>query len=173
MSVEVVDRSGSGLPPGPVAELVEAVLAAEGVAGTVVVAFVDEKEMIELNGRYRHLAEPTDVLSFRYADDLEDWQETPTDRPVPDGDLHAVGSRGADNVADIGEVVVCLSVVRRYAEEEGGDSDRQLAWTLAHGVLHLVGYDHENDRGEMREREQGLLGRLGRLVTAVSSTPLR
>ncbi|MBN1320664.1 MAG: rRNA maturation RNase YbeY [Thermoleophilia bacterium] len=152
MAVEVVDRTGTERRLGRVAELVEAVLDAEGAAGTVVVAFVNEEEMTALNGRYRGLNEPTDVLSFRYGEDEGAWSEAP----------------GA--VAELGEVVVCPSVVHRYAEEEGGDPGRQLAWTLVHGVLHLVGYDHESDNGEMRKREQALLGRLDRLVTAVSPT---
>jgi ssRNA-specific RNase YbeY (16S rRNA maturation enzyme) len=42
-----------------------------------------------------------------------------------------------------------------------------VGWTIQHGVLHLLGYDHENDSGEMRAREQVLLGELDRQVRAV------
>jgi probable rRNA maturation factor len=164
MSVEVIDQTGTQHPPGPVADLVEAVLEAEGVAGAIVVAFVDDRTMAELNGRYRGIEEPTDVLSFRYADEGGEWP----DRAVVQQDNDVEPYR-ADTAPDLGEVVVCLGVVRRYAEDDGIDAGRQLAWTVVHGVLHLVGYDHEHDSGEMREREQVLLERFNGLVTAVPS----
>ncbi len=144
----------SGLEPlsGPAGDLVKALLAAEGARGSVVVAFVGEGTMAELNGRYRDLEEPTDVLSFRRADGDADWPE-----PSKEG------------TAELGEVAVCLPVVRRYAREEGGDPSTQLGWTLIHGVLHLLGYDHEDDGGHMRDREAFLLLRLDRQVRAVSA----
>ncbi len=135
-------------------DLVEAVLDAEGVAGMVTVAFVGEEAIAELNTRYRGLDEPTDVLSFSSAAD-DAWPDQQ--------DSDAV----AEPVRDLGEMVVCPAVVRRYAEEDG-DPERQLGWTLMHGVLHLVGYDHERDDGEMRERERVLLGDLDQEVRAVS-----
>lgn len=170
MTVEVVDRTGAKRQPDHVADLVEAVLDAEGTAGTVVVAFVDEEAMTGLNGHYRGLYEPTDVLSFRYADDERDWPDAPVAQhaAVRDSEVATAGLSEADLVADLGEVAVCLDIVRRYAEEEGGDPGRHLAWTLVHGVLHLVGYDHESDAGEMREREQVLLRQLDGLVSAIS-----
>ena len=63
----------------------------------------------------------------------------------------------------LGEVVVCASVVTRYAREDGVDGAEQLAWTIVHGVLHLLGYDHEVDHGEMRDRERALLPELADL----------
>ena len=60
----------------------------------------------------------------------------------------------------LGEVVICPALVRRYAAEAGTTSGYQLGWTVVHGMLHLLGYDHEQDRGEMRPREQVLLERL-------------
>ena len=64
--------------------------------------------------------------------------------------------------------MVCPRVVIRYAGEEGRDPVAQLGWTLIHGTLHLVGYDHETDQGEMREREQRLLEQFGGLVRLLS-----
>ena len=55
----------------------------------------------------------------------------------------------------------------RYAAEEGREAIIQLGWTLIHGTLHLAGYDHETDQGEMREREQELLRRLDGRVQAL------
>lgn len=162
--VEVVDRVGLGEPQGPVTGLVEAVLKAEGVAGAVVVAFVDEVAIAGLNARFRGLEEATDVLSFRYADDDAGWPEQPC------AGLEATtDSCRSGHAADLGEVIVCPAVVQRYAQEEGAAPGRRLAWTILHGVLHLVGYDHEGDNGEMRDREQALLGELDQFVRAVSS----
>jgi probable rRNA maturation factor len=147
VAVEVFDQAGLGQVQGPVIDLVRAVLDAEGASGTVVVAFLGEQAITELNGRYLGRNEPTDVLSFRYADDAADWPGTP----------------------DLGEVAVCPAVVERYAQAEGGDPGAQLGWALVHGALHLAGYDHERDDGEMRRREQVLLRGLDHLVKAVAS----
>jgi probable rRNA maturation factor len=152
VAVEVLTQPGLERVGGPVCDLAEAVLATERVSGSLVVAFVDEERMMELNGRYRALHQPTDVLSFRQADSILEW-------PDPTG--------GADT--DLGEVVVCPAVVQRYACEEGGHHDTQLGWTIIHGILHLLGYDHELDEGQMREREQLLLAELDRQVKVVAA----
>jgi probable rRNA maturation factor len=162
-AIEVVDETGLVRAEGPVADLVAAVLGAEGAPGAVAVAFVGEQVIAELSRRYRSLEEPTDVLSFRYAGDDVSWPDR--SRPEPGGEE---SSPGDDTIPDLGEVIVCPEVVRRYAQEEGGDPGRQLGWTLIHGVLHLLGYDHERDGGEMRLREQELLEELDRLVSVVS-----
>jgi probable rRNA maturation factor len=115
------------------------------------VAFVGEQEIAELNRLYRDLDIPTDVLSFREADSEVGWPEAPK-------------TEGAD----LGEMVICPAVVGRYALEEGGDPDTQMGWTILHGALHLLGYDHETDDGAMRTREQALLSKLDRQVRAVA-----
>jgi|WetSurMetagenome_2_1015567.scaffolds.fasta_scaffold204646_2 probable rRNA maturation factor len=140
VSVDVIDATGLVVDHGAVRGLVEAVLAAEDLPGEVAVAFVDEAAIADLNVRYRDAEGPTDVLSFDYSD------EDPT------------------GVAVSGEIVVCPQVVIRYAAEEGRDLAIQLGWTLIHGALHLAGYDHETDQGEMRDHEQGLLRRLSTQV---------
>lgn len=135
-----------------VRDLVRAVMTSEGAGGVVAVAFVDEIEMVALNERYRGLSEPTDVLSFSAEDEEDGW-------PDP------VGERAEDR----GEVVVCPAVVERYAQEKDGDPETQLGWTIVHGVLHLLGYDHEKDDGEMRARERSLLVELDPKIRAVSA----
>ena len=149
-------------PPGlaaleaPVAGLVRATLEAEDVGGAVVVAFVDEETIAVLNGRYRGISGPTDVLSFRYAGEA--------------GARPALSAwPGEEEGSPRGEIAVCPAVVRRYSEEEGDDPGRRLAWTIVHGVLHLVGYDHETDHGEMRLREQELLLEMDESVLAVAA----
>jgi probable rRNA maturation factor len=155
--VDVVTPSGLEPLSGPAGDLVRAVLAAEGARGAVVIAFVDEETIAGLNGRYRGLEEPTDVLSFRQADGETHWPEP-----------------SKKDAVELGEVAVCLAVVGRYAREQGGDRGTQLGWTLIHGVLHLLGYDHQDDGGgRMRDREAFLLLRLQRPVRAVSAAAQR
>ncbi len=142
--VEVVDPQGIGPAAAPVVALARAVLDAERASGLVVVAFVDEDSIADLNTRYR-LPESTDVLSFRSDEACEPWPEVAS-------------------VRELGEVVICPAVVQRYAIEERVPGSRQLGWTLVHGVLHLLGYDHECDHGEMRVREKELIELLTPLI---------
>ncbi len=76
---------------------------------------------------------------------------------------------GEEEGGQVGEIAVCPVVVRRYSEQEGDDAGRRFAWTVVHGVLHLVGYDHEADDGEMRLREQELLLELEESVLVVAA----
>ena len=108
--IELALQPGHGKARGPVRNLVKAVLSAERASGLVAVAFVDELDMTALNARFRGLDASTDVLSFGQADSGVDW-------PDP--------TKGKE--ADLGEVIVCLPVVERYALEEGGYADTQLA----------------------------------------------
>jgi probable rRNA maturation factor len=150
--VEVVDETESGVSTEGVAELVRAVLELEGAQGTVVVAFVAEEAIEELNSRYRGLSEPTDVLSYCTRDEEADWPVLSSEDGVP---------------AELGEVIVCPALIRDYAQEGGREPSGQLAWTLVHGVLHILGYDHEQDQGEMRRREQALLEELRPLTSGL------
>lgn len=135
-----------------VRDLVEAVMASEDVGGAVAVAFVDESEMSGLNERFRGSTGPTDVLSFSTEDDECEW-------PDPAG----------EKIKDMGEVVLCPAVIERYAHEEDGDPATQMGRTIMHGVLHLLGYDHEEDDGEMRARERSLLLELDSKIRAASA----
>lgn len=83
----------------------------------------------DLNRSYRDIDRPTDVLSF------------------PDGDVLPSG------LTLLGEIAVSLDTARRQARELGHDEVRELTELVLHGVLHLIGYDHENDRGRMNRLE--------------------
>jgi len=93
------------------------------------VLIAGDDRLRHLNDRYLGRDRPTDVLSF------------------PDGDLLPSG-----RVLQ-GEIVISLDAARRQAEELGHDELRELSELVLHGVLHLVGYDHERDRGEMEDLE--------------------
>jgi len=92
-----------------------------------------------LNARYRHKDRPTNVLSFAGAG------------PGPDGRNR------------LGELVICAAVVAREARAQGKSREAHWAHITVHGVLHLLGFDHER-RGETRRmiaREVQILDRLG------------
>ena len=160
-TIEVVDHVGLLGAEGPVRRLLQAVLESEKAKGDLAVALVDEPTIAELNSRYRGLDESTDVLSFA-AEALTDGPE----EMAAGGGSSSVWAPAAA-VPDLGELVVCPAVVARYAREDARPAEVQLGWTLIHGTLHLLGYDHEADRGEMREREQQLLLALEPLVRAL------
>ena len=89
---------------------------------------VDEAEMTQLNSAYRGKAGPTNVLSF------------PAEIP-----------EGLD-IPLLGDIVVCVPVVRREALEQGKTESAHWAHMIVHGTLHLLGYDHiQNDEAETME----------------------
>ena len=104
----------------------------------VTVRIVDERESRELNARYRGRDRPTNVLSFGY--------EAPP---------------GMDGL--FGDLVICAPVVAREAAGQGKALDAHWAHMVIHGVLHLQGYDHEDENAAhaMENLERDLLGRLG------------
>jgi probable rRNA maturation factor len=147
------------------AALAHAVLVAEGVGerAELSVLFVDETTIAAMNERYLGHAGPTDVLSFPIED-------TPTvrgpgpggvRRDGPGGEGPGDGWRGSDEEEPLllGDVVICPSVAQRNAPEHAGTYDDELALLLVHGILHLLGMDHEDDdeANAMEAREQALL----------------
>jgi probable rRNA maturation factor len=144
LEVDVVNETGVAVAEDAAARAVLWVLEKEDVSGGVVsLAFVEESAMAELNVRYRGGVEATDVLSFPGGgdDDLE-WPEPEVE----------VGS-----APHLGDVVICPAVARRNAADDGIEPAEELRRLLVHGVLHLLGYDHEIDQGEMRAREADIL----------------
>jgi probable rRNA maturation factor len=110
--------------------------------GAVTIRIVDEAESAALNGRYRGLSKPTNVLAFPA--ELE--VPGPPDEPLPIGDL-----------------VICLPVLAGEAEAQGKSLDAHWAHIVIHGALHLLGYDHEAeaDARVMEDREREILGGFG------------
>ena len=128
VQVEVENRSGHAVDEDAARAAVTATLRAEGVtAGEVGVVVVDPAEMAALNSAHRGRDEPTDVLSFPL-----DGRDA-----LPDG-----------LPRQLGDIVVCPE----RAEADG----TPIALLLVHGALHLVGYDHEADNGDMLRRQQAI-----------------
>ena len=108
---------------------------AEGVT----VAFVSDRAMRELNRLWRHKRGTTDVLSF----------------PVEQDEFEkAEGS-------SLGDVVISVEQAARQAKENGLTLDQEIAQLILHGLIHLCGYDHATDKGEMNRLELRLRRRLG------------
>jgi len=131
--VEVENRSAHAVDEPAAAAAVAATLRAEGVtAGEGGVVLVEPGEMAALNAAHRGKDEPTDVLSFPL-DGLD---------ALPDG-----------LPRQLGDVVLCPE----RAEADG----TPIALLLVHGVLHLVGYDHEADNGDMLRRQNAIFEEVG------------
>ncbi|MFL6207891.1 MAG: rRNA maturation RNase YbeY [Pyrinomonadaceae bacterium] len=105
----------------------------------VTVAFVSDRAMRELNRRWRGKRGTTDVLSF------------------PAGQDEFERRAGAT----LGDVVISVERAARQAAEHGLTLDEEIAQLILHGLLHLCGYDHETDDGEMSALELRLRRRLG------------
>lgn len=133
--IEVVNRQRNRkLVTSPWIDRVAEMLDVIGKAdASVTVAFVSDKKIRELNRQFRHIDKPTDVLSF------------PSDSD--DGDL--------------GDIAISIQTAARQAKQRGLTLDGEIAQLLLHGLLHLSGYDHETDNGEMNRLEMRLRRKLG------------
>jgi len=123
------------------------VLAAENVGARTEMGLVisSGERVRELNRDYRGRDEPTDVLAFSAREEADGL---PPFIPPPDGVLH------------LGEVIISYPQALIQAEEHGHPLKKELAILLIHGLLHLLGYDHEKSDAErkMQAREKELLG---------------
>jgi len=126
------------------AGVAEAVLKSEGYGeeAEVSVVFVDDTYIQELNFEYRGIDSPTDVLSFA----MQEGEALP----------------GQEEELILGDVVISLQAAQRQAVEYGHSFRREVAFLTVHGVLHLLGYDHQEEevRSEMRLKEEDILASL-------------
>lgn len=131
----------SGAPrPAPVRRVLgRAERALGGRSREVSVLFCGDRRMAALNRRWRRKARSTDVLAF------------PATEPSP-GDRSAGGF--------LGDIVISVPYARRQASRRGEPASREMNRLLLHGYLHLLGYDHETDRGEMDALEGTLRRKL-------------
>jgi probable rRNA maturation factor len=100
----------------------------------VTVRFVSRTEAVALNERFRGRDYAPNVLSFPYGDDGDDGPE---------------GGRGSAGRV-CGDIAICPAIVAREATEQGKAFEAHLAHLVVHGVLHLRGYDHVEDRDAAR-----------------------
>ena len=129
---------------------VGAVLANEGVTGEIEISVLvtDDTTLHQLNRDYRGVDAPTDVLSFG---DDEDG-DAPSFVYAPDAPRY------------LGDLAISFERVLEQASDYGHSPQRELAYLVAHGTLHLLGYDHErgpDDAAAMREREEAAMTAIG------------
>ncbi len=119
----------------------------------VSIAFVSDSEIARWNESYRHKKGPTDVLSFPAVVHRAGHNRAPTQR------MRGKSSAIAEKF--LGDVAIAPETARRYAKKNGRTLRSEIRILMLHGVLHLVGYDHESDNGQMNRIEQKLRRRLG------------
>lgn len=96
------------------------------------IAFVSDKNIQELNRQFRNVDKPTDVLSFP-----------------------------AGEETNLGDIAISVQTAAAQAKENGLTLEDEIAQLILHGLLHLCGYDHETDNGEMNRLELRLRKKLG------------
>ena len=106
-----------------------------GVAKDIEVVITTNREIQRINSQFRNTNKPTDVLSFPLADEVA----TPL----------------------LGTIVISFDFVKDGAKKYGHKKKDEFILLFLHGLLHLLGYDHEIDNGEMREREREIVKKFG------------
>lgn len=112
---------------------------------TATVAFISDRRMKELNNFFRGKNFTTDVLSFPH--------EADTFAPNTFSD--------ADDKEFLGDIVISAEQAARQAKENNLTLENEIEQLILHGILHLCGYDHETDSGEMNRMELKLRKKLG------------
>ena len=156
MSKFYIYSDGAEFPAQRAEQLAEAVssFVQADVPLAIEFIFVDEAEIRRLNSEIRGIDKVTDVLSFPTLDGVKG-------REIK-GEEHPFDFDEQDNLL-IGSVAVCCGRARSQAEEYGHSYERELHYLLVHGIMHCLGYDHEteDERAEMREKEEFVLNKLG------------
>jgi probable rRNA maturation factor len=130
----VFDRTRPRLSARSLESFIAEASRAAGLGGRVTVWITSNSKIRRLNSRFRGKDSPTDVLSF------------------PAGPL---GNGFA------GDIAVSFDIAARNARELGHSLAEEIRILILHGILHLAGYDHENDQGEMEGKETALRRKLG------------
>jgi probable rRNA maturation factor len=115
------------------------------------ICLVSDREIARMNRTYRRKTGPTDVLSFPAAEEQKPRRPASEDGP---------GKKTKEGEF-LGDVAIAPATARRFAKKNGRTLASELRVLILHGVLHLMGYDHETDRGEMDRVERRLRKRFG------------
>lgn len=135
MDVDIRSSVSGALGPARVRRILASTARAAGAGSRgVSVFFCGDRRMAGLNRRWRRKNRPTDVLSFPVAE---------------------LGARF------LGDIVISVPYATRQARQRGDSPAREMDRLLVHGYLHLLGYDHETDDGEMDALETKVRARLG------------
>ena len=150
MKIFLADEQDEPLETTLLVAMAERVLEAEGLPdeSEVAIVLVGEEEMSGYNQRFMKRTGPTDVLAF------------PVDQLTP-GELPATVINGQP--LSLGDIFICPALVQRQAADLGIELERELALIITHGLLHLLGYDHQDpeEAKKMSKREQELMSLAG------------
>ncbi len=142
VSIRIEPAYAELVSDGPIGQLARRILESEGVDSDseLSVIITDDETVQGLNLRYRDKDEPTDVLSFGLDEDA--------------GFATPPGTR-----RQLGEVVISFPTAIRQAEDASQEVHDELLHLLAHGILHILGYDHEqpDEARAMRTKEEAVL----------------
>jgi probable rRNA maturation factor len=108
-------------------------------SGDATIAFVSDRQIKELNKRFRGFDKATDVLSF--PSETDEFAGSPE--------------------RNLGDIAISVERAATQAKENGLSYEQEIAQLILHGLLHLCDYDHENDAGEMNRLEMRLRKKLG------------
>jgi len=126
----ILRKAVPGLREGPLARFVARARRRLKLDGTVNVLVTSSRELRALNRRFRSLDKPTDVLSFPCIPGL------------------------SDGLA--GDIAISADIAAHNARQLGHSPVEEIRILVLHGLLHLAGFDHERDRGEMAKKEDAL-----------------
>lgn len=143
INIEVDDEVSDLVDQVTLVTMLERVLTEDGIedGASLAVVLADDTLLQELNLRHREVDAPTDVLSFP----ASEGEAFPTQEGEP---------------PFLGDIVVSVESVARQAEEVGLATGEELAHVILHGLLHVLGYDHEepDEEAVMKAREEAVLG---------------
>lgn len=145
--IDIVDDDCDDIPLEIREAITLAVVAALGThklfCGEVSVSLVPAQDIRALNAEYRGKDAVTDVLSFQQYESLDDIRK--------------------ERYPYYGDVVICVERAKEQAQEFGHTFERELLYLTVHSVLHLLGYDHEDEleRAEMRAAEKAIMKQIG------------
>ncbi len=143
MKYEISCSVKPGIDRKTIEKILKAFSRSTGQSGNpeVSIVFVGETAMKRMNAAYRGKNKPTDVLSFAYENE---------------------GGEMKNAKSILGEIVICAPKAAKQAKRAGHSLKKELSLLLAHGLLHLVGYDHSSDaeEEEMKEMERKILNKI-------------
>lgn len=188
VEVHVIESFAAHIDTALIEKTIATVLAQEGVQECVEIGVLvaDDQKLHELNRDYRGVDAPTDVLSFadedadgyddeeieyidnQLDDDIDEYDSSYDDTDEYDDktktDTPVAFVMAPSETRYLGDIALSYERVCSQAEEYGHSTQRELAYLVAHAVLHLLGYDHEEDEeaaATMRQREEVAMQTLG------------
>lgn len=145
MSIDVNNESGVAVDEAALSELARAVLESLGVTplAELSILLVDIEAMATLHEQWLELPGPTDVMAFPM-----DTLPVPAGAGAGSGPASWPGMTSDTEPALLGDIVLCPEVAQTQAKDAGHSTESELFLLCAHGVLHLLGYDHGTDEEE-------------------------